>query len=322
MVRPEVGKVFAAVGQVVMDEQEAYVCCHREKFFVEAFAGIVAVWIDVEGIPVFEKVRFREFALEFLLVEQCCRRDGYCFVAGGEHCPAVAASFCDVEVFSWAQHLQDGEVVDVAAFALREAESRLRWVCAHVAALDADELPVLAIIWNLQGVAEGVQAAIPDDSRMQVPFAIEELAGIGREPGMLEVACVAAGIEKTLPNLPVRGGTFIVSEDDVMLVCEPSAGFEERVVGEDSHGQAYRVAAGSAGKAFVFVAGNIEGETRRVVVVEWAEAFVSVDAEPQPPCDSLYGEVAELLDFIAFHISRKSFRMCRADLPLRISTCA
>ena len=187
------------------DEQQSHVCCHREKFFVEAFAGIVAVWINVEGIPVFEKVRFREFALEFLLVEQCCRRDGYCFVAGGEHCPAVGGSFGDVEVFSWFQHLQDGQIVGVASVAVRKAESRLSGVGSHVATLYANEFAFLIVVRYLQPVPEGVQSAIPDDCWMQVPFAIEELAGIGREPGMLEVACVAAGIEKTLPNLPSRG---------------------------------------------------------------------------------------------------------------------
>ena len=57
-----------------------------------------------------------------------------------------------------------------------------------------------------------------------------------------------------------------------------------------------------------------------MVVVEWAEAFVSVDPEPQPLCDSLDGEVAELLEYILIH--KSSRRFLRFRLQFRLSNAS
>ena len=55
--------------------------------------------------------------------EQGCWWDGDGFVAGWEEAPAVGAAFGDVEGFAGLQEAEDGQVVDAALGALREAEA-------------------------------------------------------------------------------------------------------------------------------------------------------------------------------------------------------
>ena len=147
-------------------------------------------------------------------------------------------------------------------------------------------------------VAPRGEAAPADHSGVEPTFLEEEMAGLVVQERMLEVARIARGVEGFGR---LRFARFVFRQDDVMFVCEPAASLEE-VFAEVFHGEVDGAAAFPAAPAAEGVAADGEREAWLVVVVEWAEALVSADVEPEPLRDPLDWEVAKLLKFEFIHI--------------------
>ena len=81
----------------------------------------------------------------------------------------------------------------------------------------------------------------------------------------------------------------ILAEDDVAVVGQPLAGFDEAEV-EVVHHQVDGAAVGIAHKTLVAVLGHIEVEAGVTVVVEGTEGHVARGTEAKPLSNSLYGQ--------------------------------
>ena len=114
---------------------------------------------------------------------------------------------------------------------------------------------------------------------------------------MIEEAGIARGVEGFGR---LRFARFVLRQDDVMFVCEPAASFEEALA-EHFLRQTDGASAFPAAPAAEGVAADGERKTWFVVVVEWAEAFVSADVEPEPLRDPLDWEIAKPLKFELVH---------------------
>ena len=228
-------------------------------------------------------------------------------MAGGEEGPAVGGAFGYPEGLGLAEAAEDGEVVDGAAGALGEAETKPHprplsarrggnWVglVVEVTVLDADEVVVLVEVGDLEpvgalAVLPGGEAAPADDAGVEAADFEEEVTGFGGETGVLEEGGVAGGVEGSLTPGPSPWGEGCGMLGVASAVGEVEAGFAEVFV-EEVADEVDGVAVGAAGEAAVGVFTEVEGEGGVVVVVEGAEGLVAVDLDAEAGGDFFDGE--------------------------------
>ena len=204
--------------------------------------------------------------------------------------------------------IQDLQVVDVAFTSLRKSESRAG-TFHQISPLNTCKVSGGIVIRSLEPVVAvailpGGDAAPADDTRVEVALVEEELTGGGTEVRALEIARITTGIETVgflLDGLRVG----ILGEDDVTIVGEPLAGFDEREL-QVVHDKVDRASVGVAHVAFVGVLADVEVEAGVPVVVKGAQGHMTRGPEAKPLSNSLNGECSELfkIKFIYHSSSR------------------
>jgi hypothetical protein len=133
---------------------------------------------------------------------------------------------------------------------------------------------------------------------MNPPFFEQESSGIGIEYRMCHQSAEVLHIGWELPLGLLCGFPF--GKDDVVLVGQPSAGFEEGLA-EDVHREVDGTSMGIAHKAFVHILSRIKGQGRVLVGMKRTERLVFLDLQPEPVGHSLDGEGTEFIEFVFFH---------------------
>lgn len=162
-----------------------------------------------------------------------------------------------------------------------------------VAELDANEIAFNVVVGGLEpvvavAVLPGGDAAPADDSGVKFSFFEQEFTGFRNQEWTVEILLIARRVEAVgflLDGL----GVGILGEDDVGVVGQPLAGFDEAEV-EVVHHQVDGAAVGVAHVAFVGVAAHVEVEAGVAVVVEGTESHVARGTQAKPLSNSLDGE--------------------------------
>ena len=231
--------------------------------------------------------------------------DGYRLVSCRQHRPTVGTALGDVERFARAEHLQDGEVVDVTLGAVGEAESYR--VCSFpivkIAVLHPNQITVQIVVRRLQpvrtvAVCPRGNPAPADDARVEETVIIQEFSGSLVEVGPLEESIIAGRIEGLGSDGLLR--RFPLREDDIVFVGEPAAGVEEILV-QHLHGEVDDAARRPADEAPERVLPDEEREAWMTVLMKGTEAFMSCNSESESLRHPLNGERAEHLQFLSVH---------------------
>ena len=297
----------------------------------EALARDVGVGIHVEGRG--EAIVEVEEQAYLVVVERRGRGNGDGLVPRGEHRPAVGAALRDPKRFARAKAQQHGLVVETASRPLRKPEARLghglgrggrsrtrpivrlrdhsrdrsifrlslrgrAFPVVEVAVLQSYEPHVGVVVGRLQpmgAVAVGPrrESAPSHYHRTESALHEEKPFRLVAQPRMLEMACVAQGVEWSLTCGDGVRLRLALVHYDAGVVCQPSAGVGKILV-HTVHHEVYRSAVCVAGKAAVCVGARVECQTGVVVVVEGTEALVADHADSEALCHCLYGQLAEL----------------------------